>query len=451
VLLTGLSTAPAQPPIEPKDGKIIVPMMVDAVAPSRPALKNRLLPELRELQTGNQVQAFYRCFFEQHNLFHTKESTDQQAKWMEAPLKNLATEKQLINYGGSAIKQANYAARLDTVDWQITNQTKSDGVMLLIPDVQQMRMLAAVLKVRVRGEIARGEFDNALQTLQTMFALARIFNDHPTLIGHLVGTAIAMIAVNQLEEFVQQPGAPNMFWPLLDLPSPFIDLRKGREGEKLFFTKEYDVLRKAVPVPETELNSLTKYLDKIADDCKPDMLPSAYHAKQAADKDAVAAARDRLVQLGHKAADVAKLSALQVVLMDDFAKYQAELDEYLKWTNVPYWQIPADLGKKRLTGVFGELLPAYMKVTQAKVRLQQYIALLTVAEAVRAYAAENGGKLPASLDAIKLPLPNDPVTGKSFVYEVKDDKAILHGMPPADRLKDPSFNRVYEISVRNTK
>ena len=139
------------------------------------------------------------------------------------------------------------------MNWEITNQAKAEGVMLLLPDVQSMRMLAAVLKVRVRGEIARGEFDNAIQTLQTMFALARTFNEHPTLIGHLVGMAIAAIAFSAVEEFVQQPGAPNLFWPLVDLPSPFIDLRKGREGEKLFLTKEYDVLRKAVPVPDADL------------------------------------------------------------------------------------------------------------------------------------------------------------------------------------------------------
>ena len=448
-LLAGLSTAFAQPPIEAKDGKYIIPLTVDAVAPTRPALKNRLFPELRERQTGNQVQAFYRCFFEQHNLFHSKESTDKQARWMDAPLQNLATETELKSYGGAAVKQAHYAARLDTVDWQITNQAKSDGVMLLLPDVQQMRMLAAVLKVRVRGEIARGEFDNAIQTLQTMFALARIFNEHPTLIGHLVGMAIAMIAVTELEEFVQQPGAPNLFWSILDLPSPLIDLRKGREGEKLFFTKEYDVLRKAVPVPEADLNALAKSLDKmLGGEGKIDTLPSAYYAKQSADKDALTAARERLTQVGYKAADVAKLSALQVVLMDDFSQYQAELDDYLKWTNVPFWQVPADLGKKRLSGPFGEILPAYHKVTQAKVRIQQHIALLATAEAVRAYAAENGGKLPVSLDTVKLPLPVDPVTGKSFVYELKEGKAILHGTPPADRAKDPSFNRVYEISVR---
>jgi hypothetical protein len=463
VSLAASVTATTQPPIEPKDGKYIVPMTVDAVGPSRPVLKYRLLPDVRELQSGNQVQAFYKCFFEQNHLFYNKESTDKQQKWMEAPLKDLASEKELIGYGGSAVTQAFYAARLDTVDWQLTNQMKSDGVMLLLPDVQQMRMLTAVLKLRVRGEIARGEFDNAIQTLQTMFALARTFNEQPTLIGSLVGIALASVAIGELEEFVQQPGAPNLFWPIMDLPTPFIDLRKGSEVEKLVMSKEADFLRKAIPVPDKELSALIKSLDTLhgplqglakgkdgpmkVDDAS--MLPSEWYAKQAADKAAVAAASDRLTGFGYKVADLSKLSPRQIVVMDDYMRYQAELDEYMKWTNVPFWQIPPELVKEKpRPDPFGQLLPAYLKVMHAKFRLQQQVALLIVAEGIRAFAADNGGKLPAYLDAVKLPLPVDPVTGKAFVYTLKDGKAILHGTPPAEREKDPGFNRVYEITVR---
>jgi hypothetical protein len=450
LVLASLSAVTAQPPIEPKDGKYVVPLAVEAVGPARPALKHRLLPELREMQPGNQIPAFYKCFFEQNHLFHNKESTDKQKRWMEAPLKELAGEKDLVNYGGSAVRQAGYAARLDAVDWEITNQAKSEGVALLLPDVQSMRMLSAVLKVRVRGEIARGEFDHAVRTLQTMFALARTFNEHPTLIGHLVGMALAGLALGEVEEFVQQPGAPNLFWPLLDLPTPFLDLRKGREGEKLFLTKEYDVLRKAVPVSDAELNALVKNLDAMAgaEESKRDDFPSTWYRKRTADKDAVAAARERLVKFGHAAGEVAKLSAIQAVMMDDFGQYQADLDDFLKYTNVPLWQAPADFGKEKRPGPFRELLPAYLKVLHAKVRTQQYVALLAVAEGVRAHAAGNGGKLPGSLDAVTLPLPPDPVTGKPFLYELKDGKAVIRGTAPPGRENEPGFNRVYELTVR---
>jgi hypothetical protein len=444
------SAAPAQPPIEPKDGKYTVPLGVEAVGPARPALKYRLLPELREMQPGNQIQAFYKCFFEQNHLFHSKEENDKRQKWREAPLKDLATDKELVNYGGSAAKQAFYAARLDAVNWELTNQAKSDGVMLLLPDVQPMRMLAAVLKVRARGELARGEFDAAHHTLQTMFALARTFNEQPTLIGSLVGMALVQIALSEVEEFVQQPGAPNLFWPLIDLPAPFIDLRKGREGDTVFLTKEYDALRKAVPVPDAELRALLKPLDALIDagGSKKADRPSAYYAKQVTDRDAVAAATDRLRGAGHKADDLAKLSPLQVVMMDDFDRYRADLDDFLKWTNVPVWQLPADLDRPKRPGLFGELLPAYVKVTLAKLRVQQVIAMLATAEGVRAHAAANGGRLPEKLDAVRLPLPADPATGKPFVYEMKGGKAIIRGTPPPGRENEPTFNRVYEITVR---
>jgi hypothetical protein len=450
LVLVALSAAPGQPPIEPRGGKYVVPLSVQAVAPARPALRYRLLPELREMQSGNQVQAFYKCFFEQHHLFHAKESTDKQANWLAAPLAELAKEKELVGYGGAAVKQAHYAARLDSVSWEILNQAKAEGAFLLLPDVQQMRMLASVLKVRIRGEIARGEFGSAVQSLQTLFVLARTFNEHPTLIGHLVGMALGGIALGAVEEFVQQPGAPNLFWPLLDLPAPLLDIRKGREGEKLFLTKEFDVLRKAEPVPEAELQKLFKTIDPMlvmGTDGKAQK-PSAWYARQAKDKDAVAAAAKRLEALGHKPGDVAKLSPLQTVMMDDFAQYQIDLDELLKWTNVPAWQLPADLAKKPRAAPFAELLPHFFKVVQAKLRSQQQVAMLCVAEGVRAHAADNGGKLPAALDAVKLPLPVDPVTGKPFRYELKGGTATIRGTPPPGREKEPGYNRVYEVTVR---
>jgi len=451
-VLASQSTGLAQPVKAPREGKWVIPISLDATAPSKPALRNRLLPELRELQPGNQIQAFYKCFFEQNHLFHNKESTDNQQKWLDAPLKELAGVKELIGYGGVAVKQASYAARHDIVDWQITNQVKAEGAYFLLPDVQQMRSLATVLKVRVRGEIARGEFDNAIQTLQIMFALGRIFNEHPTLIGHLVGIAITTMALTEVEEFVQQPGAPNLFWALADLPTPFIDLRKGSQGEKLLLSKEFGVLEKGTPIEDTELKSLLSKFDPLvglSNGGKFDMKPSVWYAARAENKVEVAAARGRLLKLNPRPAGLDKFSALQSILADDFAQYEVDLDEFVKWSNLPFWQLPTDFAtQKRAAGPFGELLPAWYKVMLAKVRLQQHFALVLVGEAIRAYAAENGGKLPVTLDAVKFPLPVDPVTGKPFAYVVKDSKAVLSATPPADQINNPAHNRVYEITIR---
>ncbi len=59
--------------------------------------------------------------------------------------------------------------------------------------------------------------------------------------------------------------------------------------------------------------------------------------------------------------------------------------------------------------------------------LEQQIALLRHVEALRLFAAEHDGKLPATLSDISVPLPLDPVTGKPFVYTVTGATAHLRG------------------------
>ena len=81
-------------------------MSVDAAAAPRPALKFQLLPELRDMQVGNQIQSYYKCFMEQHGLYRAKESIDKREKWLAAPLAELKDEKEIFAYGGSSTRQA---------------------------------------------------------------------------------------------------------------------------------------------------------------------------------------------------------------------------------------------------------------------------------------------------------------------------------------------------------
>jgi hypothetical protein len=261
--VTGLSVPAggwAQPVVQPTAGKLVVKSAVSPVPAAVPALKYLLLPELRDRQPGNQVQAFYKCFMEQQAFYHDRGEVEKRDRWSAAPLADLAGEKDLVGYGGSGLRQADYAARLESVDWGLLPQFRAEGINLLLPDVQQLRQLAGALRVRARGEIARKDYDAALRTLQTMFALASTFNEHPTLIGQLVGIAVANMTLGVVEEFQQQPGAPSLFWALADLPAPFIDLRKGMQGERLWLPKEYDLLRRAEPIPEAVLDRRVKEL-----------------------------------------------------------------------------------------------------------------------------------------------------------------------------------------------
>ena len=141
-------------------------------------------------------------------------------------------------------------------------------------------------------------------------------------------------------------------------------------------------------------------------------------------------------------------------MAEDFYHYTLIRDEMFKWMNLPHpvamkglTESDDAIKKAKSEWYLGPmLLPAVMKVKSAQTRIEQRIAYLRIIEAVRLFAHEHGGRLPATLDEIKLPLPADPFTGKPFEYRVKDGVATLHGEPP---YKDaPPQNRYYEVRVR---
>ena len=84
-------------------------------------------------------------------------------------------------------------------------------------------------------------------------------------------------------------------------------------------------------------------------------------------------------------------------------------------------------------GLFADLLPHIIKLRRTQGRLEQQIALLRHVEALRLYAAEHDGKLPARLSDISVPLPVDPVTGKPFAYAAERNTAHLRGGSLRDR------------------
>src|SRR5690242_6591547 len=94
---------------------------------------------------------------------------------------------QLRNYGGAALTQADWAARMDALDWQMVQRVQAEGTDQLLPELVPLRVLAAALQVRFRGEVAGRHFDDAVRTAKTMFALARHLGDYPAEAANRVG------------------------------------------------------------------------------------------------------------------------------------------------------------------------------------------------------------------------------------------------------------------------
>jgi hypothetical protein len=409
------------------------------------------------MNPGNPIQGYLKCFSEQNPFFFSKQSMDEREKWVDMPLKDLPVEK-LRHYGGIALRNADYAARLDHPDWQVLLQLKSAGIELLVPDLQQMRILAGALRVRLRGEIADHRFDDALVTAQTMFALSRHTAEHPTLIAYLVSASLANIAAGPLEEMVAQPGCPNLFWALTDLPHPLINVHRAVQGERIFLMKEFDLVDPRAPMSDAQVQKVVDRFQALhhltvfnpaREKLKPELRD--WFADRARDQAYVTAARKRLIEYGTAREMVKNFSALQVVFLDEKHHFLEWRDEAFKGMTLPYWQGEPLLAVKKFKNdsPITRMVPirAGDKVRQAQARLEQRIVILRCIEAMRMYAAENDGKLPAQLADISLPLPVDQLSGKAFHYKLDGNTATLHGTPPPRLKNDPNYNVRYEITI----
>src|SRR5262249_40491759 len=244
---------------------------------------------------------------------------------------------------------------------------------------------------------------------------------------------------------LEQPGCPNLYWALTNLPNPLVTFDKGMQGERLFVMAEFPELYDSTPLSADQLKKLIAHLDKVL--AQGMILPAggvrALLDARTNDEAGVNAARRRLVEVGLPQERVLQYPAAQVILLDAKRDYEVYRDEGMKLMNLPAWQIEARFnqpGTPKEPGLFGELVPALLTVRRAQARLEQRIALLRHVEALRLYAAAHDGRLPEKLADSPVPLPVDPVTGRPFHYHVDGASAHLRGSAPPGEEKNPGFN-----------
>jgi hypothetical protein len=432
----------------------LIRLTVEPAPAPKPALRYLLLPELRELNPGNPIQVYMKCILGRRRYLFDKEAIERRERLPVMPFRELPG-KDLEDYDGYVLSEADRAARLDAPDWQILLKLKADGVSLLLPDLQEMRQLARALAARFRTEVALGRIDDALRTAKTMFAMARHLGEHPTLIADLVGLAVATLAIGPLEEILEQPDCPNLYWALTDLPSPLVPLNRGMDGERVIILAEFRDLDEKNPMTPDQIKRFIARMDMLLGDGKPvkpgESRVRAWLAARSPKEELVKAARRRLVEVGLAEERLLRFPADQVILLDERREYEVRRDEIIKLTNLPVWVREAQGSRTRPTQepmLLAELIPGLDGVFRAQGRLDQRIALLRHVEALRLYAAEHNGAWPAKQSEIAVPLPDDPFSGRPFRYERSGATAHLRGTPPPGDAKNPFLNVHYELTVR---
>jgi len=438
----------------------LVQLKVRPAAEPRPALKYRLLPSVLDQTPGNAEPLYYLAA----QLFTdpAKEGfANRLSDWIAAPLGDLPREevRRALDEHEWTLRELRLATHREWCHWDLP--VRSEGLNMGLPALSRFRGLARLLAVKARLEISEHRYDEALDTLQGGFAMARHVSDAPNLIHDLVGAAIASMMADRVAEFVQAPDAPNLYWALAELPRPFVDLRTAVQTEAclLYFTvPELRDLSTEIMTPR-QVERLSDKVFRLAGSVPASGLDATNWGQRLG---SVAwtiklypSAKRHLLALGRSPQEVEAMPVQQVVLLAALDHYDRWRDELFKWFALPYWQGCEGMKEveRRLrqesevqTYPFTVLLPTLSRAYFSTTKPDRQIAALQCVEAIRMYAAARDGRLPASLAEINIvPLPRDPVTGSNFEYELSGETAALRSPAPAGQpAKDGMY---YEITL----
>lgn len=142
------------------------------------------------------------------------------------------------------------------------------------------------------------------------------------------------------------------------------------------------------------------------------------------------------------------------MLLEDIHLFMNHNYELLKWMNRPAPEAlkalstdDAELTKLKKAGWVapGLFTASLLRLKMSQARCDQRLAFNMTIEALRMHAAENKGEFPAKLADMSVVVPNDPVTGKPYNYDVKEGKATLHGTPAT---KVDQYNLHFVLTLR---
>ena len=462
VLLVALPRAAAQ---VPQPGEPVHLVLHPAALPE-PSLKYPLLPARADLAPGNAAAMYYRteALLLQSSAVREDVQETHWDHWFLMPLGEIPLDqvRDKLSDARLLLHEVERAARYRQCDWEA--EGRPEGFGLLPPDLRGFGRVAVLLGVRARADVAERRYPEALHTLQSGYALAHHLGQGPSFNHLLVGEVVVNLMNHELEEFVQQPATPNLSWSLASLPRPFFDPGPAVDEEATLLERAWPWLKRLEEKPLTveEVRTIREAIRKKLGETAPDEADMD-RALAAAYPDAKRA----LLARGDAGSRLDAMPPFQVVALDALRDYRRARLEYLKWFRVPAgWREPAYRPaaqgyREVLTRldrlVFGGLLRAQQigdpaaleKAYTAIDAVDRHFAALRCVEALRLYAADHDGRLPARLAEITgVPVPPDPLTGTPFDYEADGDAGRLSGpLPPGERPASV-HSLTYEITLR---
>jgi hypothetical protein len=139
--------------------------------------------------------------------------------WRQMPVKELPQDDvgSVLRQLDAALPLLEQAGKCKQCDWPFAFEGDSPI------GLQACRNVVFLLALKARSQLARGDHAPCVRTLGTGFALARHLGAGPTAVHPLVGAAVVAIVCDEIELYIQQPGAPSLETALRTIPKPLLD------------------------------------------------------------------------------------------------------------------------------------------------------------------------------------------------------------------------------------
>jgi hypothetical protein len=257
-----------------------------------------------------------------------------------------------------------------------------------------------------------------------------------------------------LVQLMNRPESPNLYWALAEYPSRQPMFRRAMDGERSWMIPSVPHLARAragEPLSADQWRAALEYVAKFvyAEEGSQKKLDPVGEANP----ETLREARELYAKTHRLSADeAAKIDPMIALGHFYFQQYQAAFDDMYKLRGLPYPlqlakaaqhdQNVARLRSQQRGNPFFQAGSEVHGVLWRYARADRQLAALMAVEAIRSYAAANGGKLPARLEDITdTPVPNNPATGKPFEYRVENESATLADTKSKDTLS-------YTVTIR---
>jgi hypothetical protein len=294
----------------------------------------------------------------------------------------------------------------------------------------------------------------------------------PSIICGLIGIAFIEQTNQRLEQWIDAPGSPNLYWAIAALPHPLVSFRGAIDQERAMPERLFPFLKDA----ETSTRSVEEWqrlfveaIDQLSQWSGTSTPGKNRTWQNQAAAVALAArgyssAKKELEAAGFDRDRLAKMPVGQVAAIHAARTTRRSYDNMLKSYYLPYPQALAwsdmmhrqwnetrgaggVLAGSEMFPISQSLLPAMSMVLRAEVRVERNLAALQVLEAIRMHMAASAGKLPASLQEIAVvPVPPNPATQQPFSYHLDADQAVLE--VPASQGEPAQYGRRYVLRSR---